>query len=239
MNQPSTTVKRAESGARVAYPSKTNPVPSRGAEAASRQENPGEKQGYSSRCDPRRHAPLTDAQRELVTSHISLATRLVLESKLASGHIEEFKAEAFAALVEAAQSFDPDRNASFEKFARLRIAGALRDYRRFLFHASWRGGDEHRPEFRQLDRLDERHVRVLGRESEPPPGQAEERREAIESAIRLLPRSHSVACRMIYLEGKTPDEAARTLGVSRGFFSRLSVNAINWLAHDVREALAG
>ena len=64
-----------------------------------------------------------------------------------------------------------------------------------------------------------------------PPEDATSRRiEAVDSVIRLLPRSHAVACRLIYIEGKSQDEAAEVLGCSKGYLSRLHSDAIARLA---------
>ena len=64
---------------------------------------------------------------------------------------DELRAEAYAALVEAAQAFDPDRGVDFPVYARPRILGAIRDYRRFLFHANWKGRNAEPPVFKRLE----------------------------------------------------------------------------------------
>ncbi|MHB1558675.1 MAG: sigma-70 family RNA polymerase sigma factor [Isosphaeraceae bacterium] len=171
--------------------------------------------------------------------HMPLAGRMARDFHSGTMDREELEAEALAALVESATAFDPSRGVPFRCFARLRIQGALRTYRQFVFHASWRGAAEERPVFQRLSFTDDLHGRVLGREPEAPLGHELECREALESAIRLLPRSHSVACRMIYLEGRSREETAAALGVSRGYLSRISADAVNWLAHETRGLLAG
>jgi RNA polymerase sigma factor (sigma-70 family) len=182
---------------------------------------------------------LTEAQRELATRYMPLARTLARQAGGASVRSDELEAEAYAALVEAAQSFDAERGVNFAIYARLRIVGALRDYRRFLFHAAWRGESHEIPVFQRLGRSDDSHGWVLGKEHDAPLGAYSESLEAAESVIRLLPRSQAMACRMIYIEGKSQDEAARAIGCTKSYVSRLHAEALTRLGRDHREALAG
>ncbi len=227
-------------GARTAFAAKTNPGRPHHSRDGEPSKGAGESHGFSRRCDPRpARTPLNEDQRRLVIDHMPLAGQIAREFHAGTMDREELEAEALAALVEAATAFDPSRGVPFGAFARPRIQGALRTYRQFVLHASWRGAADERPVFQALSTTDDLHGRVLGREPEAPLGQELERREAIESAVRLLPRSHSVAFRMIYVEGRSREETAAALGVSRGHLSRISVDAVNWLAHETRGLLAG
>jgi len=152
---------------------------------------------------------------------------------------EELEATAYLALVEAAQNFDPARNVNFATFARHRIRGALRDFQRFLLSASWRGDPAQRPVFNSLGKNTERKGRVIGVEENEPVGDEIESTEAVEEWLRRLPKSHAVACRHIYIGGKSQDEVAELLGYSKSFLSRLHREAISWLIRDYQAARAG
>lgn len=240
MNDQRAAERRPGEGARTTFAAKTNPGRPHRSPDAQPSKAAGDSGGFSRRSDPRPpRGPLTEDQRRLVLDHMPLAGQMARDFHSGSMDREDLEAEALAALVESATAFDPSRGVPFGSFARLRILGALRTYRQFVFHASWRGAAEDRPVFQGLSSSDDLHGRVLGREPEAPLGHDLECREALESAIRLLPRSHSMACRMIYLEGRSREETAAALGVSRGYLSRISVDAVNWLAHETRGLLAG
>ncbi len=168
-----------------------------------------------------------------------LAQRLARQVKGPSIPRDDLEAEAYAALVEAAQSYDPDRGVHFAVYCRPRIIGAMRDYRRFLFHANWRGESGEMPVFQRLSVFDDLHGRVLGKEPEAPCGWGPETLEAMKSAIRHLPRLNSIACRLMYFEGKSHEETADILGFSSGHLTRLHNDAIAQLARDHGELLAG
>jgi RNA polymerase sigma factor (sigma-70 family) len=225
---------------RGAFPAKANPNRPTRSEWPSWRETRGEARPYPESCDPSHsRAPMTEEQRELATQYMPMAQILARQAKEGSMAGDELEAEAYAALVDAARTFDPARGVNFAIHARSRIVGALRDYRRFLFHAAWKGEKHESPVFQRLSVTDDLHGRVLGREAEAPAGYGDETREAVESVIRLLPRSHAVACRMIYIEGKSQDEAAEALGCTKGYLSRLHGDAVARIARDHREVLAG
>jgi RNA polymerase sigma factor (sigma-70 family) len=240
MNGQATTMSRGGKSSQGAFPEKANPNrPARATEPSWR-ETRGEARPYPESCSPHHsRGPMTEAQRELATQYMPMARILAREAMGAAMSLDELEAEAYAALVDAARTFDPDRGVNFAVHARPRIVGALRDYRRFLFHAAWKGDAHESPVFQRSSTTDEINGRVLGRERQTPAGQEFETYEAVDSVIRLLPESHAVACRLIYIEGKSQDEAAEVLGCSKGYFSRLHSEAITRVARKHREALAG
>jgi RNA polymerase sigma factor (sigma-70 family) len=152
---------------------------------------------------------------------------------------DELRSTAFLALVEAAQLFDPSRNVNFATYARHRIRGALRDYQRLLYSAGWRGDRAHAPVFRTLEKDSEQYGQVLGIQPEPPVGAAAEVAEAVEEWLQRLPKAHAAVCRLIYLHGKSQDEAAKLVGCSKSFVSRIHREAITWLIQDYQQARAG
>jgi RNA polymerase sigma factor (sigma-70 family) len=227
-------------GAQAAFPEKTNPHRPVPTASEPCREMRGEARPFPERCHPHHsRRPLTDEQRELVTRYMPMARMLARQAGGGSVDRDEMEAEAYAAVVEAAQSFDPDHGADFAVYARPRILGALRDYRRFLFHAGRRAGSHGSPVFERLSATDVLHGRVLGREPEAPPGEGLDSLAVVESIIRLLPRSEATACRLIYVEGKSYDETSKALGCSKGHLSRIHSEAMDRLRRTYREALAG
>lgn len=224
--------------ARTGFPEKTNPNRPVAAAGGPWRETRGESRPCPDRCDPR-HAnrPLTDEQRELVTRYMPMARAVARRAGIKGVRYEELQAEAYSALVEAARTFDPDRGVSFAVHARPRVMGALRDYRRFLFHANWKGPRLESPRFQPLPVTETLHGRVLGIKPDEPVGRSLEMPEAFASIIRLLPRSEAEACRLLYFEDKSVEEAAETLGCNKGYVSRLHGGAMERLRHH-REALA-
>jgi RNA polymerase sigma factor (sigma-70 family) len=227
--------------AQAAFPEKANPNRPDPAASEPWREIRGEARPFPERCHPHRsRRPLTDEQRELVTRYMPMARMLARRSVGGSVGHDELQAEAYAALVEAAQSFDPEHGANFAIYARPRILGALRDYRRFLFHAGWRGGGDESPVFERRRITDDLPGRVLGKEPDTPVGQGLDQPIAlVESILRLLSRSEAMACRLIYVEGKTYHETAEALGCSKVEVWRLHSEAMDWLRRSYQEALAG
>jgi len=128
---------------------------------------------------------------------------------------EELQSAAYMALVEAALTFDPARKVNFATYARHRIRGALRDYQRLVLADGWKGDPAHRPVFETFRGDIEEYGRVLGAEQGSPVGAEMESTEAVEKWLRRLPRAQAAACRLIYLHGKSQDEAAALVGCSK------------------------
>ena len=234
------TVNPCGKSARTGFPEKTNPNRPAPAAGGPWRETRGEARTFPERCEPRHsHRPLTDEQRKLVTRYMPLARALV---RRAAGKLvdrDELQAEAYAALVDAAKTFDPDLGVNFAVHARGRISWALCDYRRFLFHANWKGQRRDSPVFQRLGKTDDLHGWVVGKVPQEPAGKELEESDAVESIIRLLPRSQADACRLLYVENKSYGETAEALGYTTGYVSRLHSGALERLRHDYREALAG
>ena len=161
-----------------------------------------------------------------------LARALARRQKSLIVEHDELEATAYMALVEAAQSYDPARNVHFATYARHRIRGALRDTLRFCFCGGWRGEVGEAPVFQQLAMYGDLHGWVIGKQPPPLTGAALEAIEVVESYLRRLPRVHAQACRFIYIDGKSQDEAAALLGCSKSYLSRLHRDAIDWLIRD-------
>ena len=174
--------------------------------------------------------PLTGGQQELAVKYMPLARSLAKPFKLSwPGSRDDFESAACLALVEAAESFDPDRNVKFATFARHRIWGALRDVQRGQVPMGWRCDPGAAPFVGPMPMEAERRGRVLGMEEEEPVGHELESVEAVEVLLRKLPERHAAACRQIYLHGKSQHEAARDLGCSQSRLSFLHREALSIL----------
>jgi RNA polymerase sigma factor (sigma-70 family) len=227
--------KRLSQRTKSSFPERCDPLDP----AAQGQRSPHrEKQGdrrYPAKCNPdRAKRPLTEEQQELATRYLPLARALAGRMRYAwPGALDEFESAALLALVEAAQAFDTARGVNFATFAHYRIRGALRDLRRELYSRGGRG-DVANPQFHKFSRLEsesEALGRVIGAEPDEPIGTEMENLDTIENWIRQLPRTHSLAFRHIYLDGKTKEETARLVGCSKAYLTRLHQEAITWLHH--------
>jgi RNA polymerase sigma factor (sigma-70 family) len=145
---------------------------------------------------------------------------------------DELVAAAYMALVEAAQTFNPERNIKFAIYARHRIRGALRETLRFCWLGKWHGEITVAPVFQRTVAGGEEKGWVIGKEPLPPTDAALERTDEVERCLRRLPRLHAQACRFLYIEGKTQEEAAALLGCSKSYLSRVHRDAIDWLIRD-------
>jgi RNA polymerase sigma factor (sigma-70 family) len=185
-------------------------------------------------CD---RTPLTDDQRALAVRYMPMAQALARRAmRLGLSQDEELHSAAYMALVEAALTFDPSRKVNFATYARHRIRGALRDYRRLALADGWRGNPAHRPVFETLWGNVEDHGRVLGAKQASAVGAEMESAEAVEKWLSRLPRAQAAACRLIYLHGKSQDEAAALVGCSKSYMSRLHRDAISRLIQDYHAA---
>jgi RNA polymerase sigma factor (sigma-70 family) len=177
-------------------------------------------------------APLTAMQQGLAARYLPMARALAKPLKKAwPNAYEEFESAACLALVEAAESFDPSRNVKFATFARHRIWGALRDVQRQLMARGWRnhGRAPSRPRIVGMPTDYDRRGFVLGIEPPGPVGAELEAADEVEALLRKLPARHAVACRQIYLHGKTQNEAARLLGCSQSRLSYMHREALDML----------
>jgi RNA polymerase sigma factor (sigma-70 family) len=203
--------------------------------------SPGDAPPYPEKCAPfRTREPLSEEQRKLATQFLPLAQTLANRYRfMGFNERDDLESAAYMALVEAAQTFDPARKVNFATYARHRIRGALRDYHTQTKSASWRGDRAERPVFKSLGKGAEQHGQVLCIQPDQPVGAMIESIDAVEDWLSRLPLIHSVACRYIYIYGKTQDEAAALLGCSKSFVSRMHRDAISWLIQDYQAASAG
>lgn len=231
---------RRGEASRMEFSRKTNPNRPAAAPVETGPECRGEATPFPDRADPRHpHGPLTEDRRELATRYMPLARAMARRVGDGAAWQDDLEAEAYAALVDAARTFDPERGVDFAVYARPRIMGALRDYRRFLFHAGYRGDRDESPVFQRLTITDAVQGRFICIRPEAPPERDIERRDAVEDILRRLPRSEAIACRSIYVDGRSSEETAQVLGCSKGHLSRLHNGALERIRRVYREAMAG
>jgi RNA polymerase sigma factor for flagellar operon FliA len=142
---------------------------------------------------------------------------------------EDFDSASLLALVEAAETFDPERGVKFGTFARRRVLGALVDVLRARSARTRPVRKGILPEAVLTDRpalLETAGGRVFGIEAEPPVGCELERHEFLERLIAALPPAEADACRRLYLLGQSQTEAAEELGVCQARLSQLHRNAL-------------
>lgn len=182
-------------------------------------------------------APMTEDQRALAVRYIPMAQAIARRAVLlGTSEGDELQSAAYMGLVEAAMTFDPSRKVNFATYARHRIRGAIRDYRRLVLSEGWRGDPAHRPVFQTIRGDVEAYGRVLKAQDDRPVGAEIESTEAVEKWLSRLPKIQAAACRLIYLHGKSQDEAAALLGYSKSYVSRLHRDAISRLIQDFHAA---
>jgi len=187
-----------------------------------------------------RRAPLTVVQQDLARRFLPLARSLAKPYKLNWPTArDEFDSAACLALVEAAESYDPERRVKFATFARHRIYGALRDVQRTMLPLGWRCDVAHAPSVISLPHDPEEQGRVLGIHPNDPLGGDFEALEFVESMLRKLPPRHAAACREIYVHGKTQHAAARSLGMSQSRLSYIHCEAMSMLNGSWAAAILG
>jgi RNA polymerase sigma factor (sigma-70 family) len=187
----------------------------------------GDDWSFLEKCDPERdRIPLTEGQRALALRYLPMARQLAERScRIWPTEHDELRSAAYRSLVEAARSFNPSRNVGFGTYARHRIRGALRDLQRLLSSDAVRASGR-RPLYHKLRVFDERK-RLASRVMPGKPAHLPlEAPDAVERWLSRLPKAQAVACRLIYLHGKLPDEVAAEVGCSKSFLFRLHREAV-------------
>lgn len=179
-----------------------------------------------------RRTALSPERQEMVVRYLPLARKLArpLKDKW-PGLCDEFESAAALALVEAAESFDPQRNVNFATFARHRIRGALLDTQREAFEHTQRFLTN-TPATGSLlmgHGTETGNGRILGVEPSRPIGDELERNEAVEDCLSKLPKKHQAACRQTYFHGRTQVEIAKMLGYSQSRLSTIHKEALEYL----------
>ena len=174
-------------------------------------------------------APLTDHQKELANRHLPLARSLAKQLH-ARWYVEreEVESVAFVALVEAARCFDPEQGAQFATFARYRIVGAILDFskkagrNRHLQSSTMRG-------LWGVEMEVEQYGTPVGISPDLPVGAELDAVDSVEFHFRPMSPSQARACRLIYLEGKSQEEAAEIMNCTASYVSKIHREAMKLL----------
>ena len=181
-----------------------------------------------------------------------LAHRLRRELSL-RGDIDDLVAFGFGGLLEAERRFDPSRGVRFRTFAYHRVRGAMLDGVRKMAHLPRRAHERHQSEDEsELTAapmaLDTAFTRISGSlttgsvlHGELPDASPEAallKHESIAGLLAALPRlseRHRMVVRAHYFEGRSLDDIAQQLGVSKSWASRLHTQALGRLRQALRD----
>lgn len=177
--------------------------------------------------------PLTDHQKSLAARFLPLARSIARQHRhKGSVEHEEIESVAFLGLVEAARSYDPDRETSFPTYARFHIVGAVMDFFNNL-HA--RRKDRLFSTIAKTGREEvDSYGKPVGITPDGPIGSEIDAVEEVESHLRPMSTLQAWICRQIYLEGKSPEEVAQIMDCTRSYVSRLHREAIEFLSERFR-----
>lgn len=200
---------------------------------------------------------LTEDQHAMVRA---LAVRLRRELSLA-GEFEDLVAYGFGGLLEAKRKFDASRGVRFKTFAYHRVRGAMLDGVRKMAPLSKRAADAVRaydcsPRTAAPTPLDRAFTRISasltsatplhGRYGDQDPEAVLLQQESVTCLLRALPRlpdRHRLVVQRRYFEGRTLDDVALELGISKSWASRIHGQALAKLRaeleRDDRGNLAG
>lgn len=180
-----------------------------------------------------------------------LAARLFRELSL-RGELDDLVAFGFGGLLEAKSRFDPERGVRFKTYAYHRIRGAMLDGVRKMAsvprraHAAMQEEASVAPTAAptELDRAFSRisvslssEMPLHGRLGEESPEAALIKQQSIRcllQSLSVLSERHRALVRGRYFEGRSLDEMARELGISKSWACRLHQQALDQL----RAALA-
>ncbi len=185
--------------------------------------------GATESAPRRKRQRLTPDQQELAASHVPLARSLAKPMKEKWPlEIEEFDSAACYALVEAAQSFNADRNVKFATFARIRIIGALSDTQREIFSRKYERDMPNARTYRYVPGGEEKGILMMTSQDAPVADQVDAVEE-VEHWLRKLPSRLALACREVYLKDRTQLQVAKALGCSKSRVSVLHAEALDLL----------
>jgi RNA polymerase sigma factor (sigma-70 family) len=191
---------------------------------------PARPKARTTRGPRKARAELTPAQRELTEQYLPLAMSLARPVKLKwTRDRDELDAAARLALVEAAQAFDPRRGVKFPTFARARIMGALYDAQRHMLNKIHSRELPNGPKgYRYVPGGEESGALMLT-SRDPDVGAEVDAIDEVERWLGSLPPRHALACRELYLAGRTQGEAAQALGCVKSRVCTLHAEALEML----------
>jgi len=172
----------------------------------------------------------TSPTEALVRTHLGLVDSVAKRYRRHS-QLDDMVGAGRLGLVLAARSFDPTRGVPFEMFARVRIRGAMLDHLRSWGHLPTR---VHRRAVRDGDPIikapvDIDAVQIAGHADPERDYARAERRARLEAGLRTLAPAARSLIRTVYFDGRSLKDAARSLGFSKSWGSRVAERGVRQL----------
>ena len=159
----------------------------------------------------------TTARRKLIECYQPLVFKTVMRWRSQPEHLMELVQEGTVGLIEAAESFQPERGVAFSLFAIHRIRGRILNCLKKEGNQNWVSTDN--PEEDDMRALQ----KVLIDTAAPVSDQAEHNYLVAQmmSAVGRLPAKEKVVLSGVYLEEQEPKELAQQLNMSLSHIYRL------------------
>lgn len=191
--------------------------------------------------------PLDDKRRDLAAKYVPLALSIARKFSVNwSWMKDEMESAALVALVEAARTFDPDRNVKFSTFLRKRLFGALLDTRRQMCQSFARveAADSDDEEFgwlktKPLSNLRPEEVidyegRLVDPSSMREDGPLYEVHDFLRTEFRILPSRHREVMDGLYLRHQSYEELSVSLNCSKSRLIAVHRESIDLLIENRR-----
>lgn len=179
-----------------------------------------------------------DSRYRLIEEYQSLVVRIALALGAGAENGMDLVQEGTIGLIEAVESYDPDRHVPFPSFAQHRIRGRILDY----FGRQRAGRDSVSFEEMGLGELAAASGGVIpaGAESDPEAqAEAGDVRHVLQVAMARLPQKEQRVVSAVYLQDREPGRVAEEMSISVSYLHRLEKRAIRrlrgMLARAVRE----
>lgn len=175
-----------------------------------------------------------DSRCRLIEAYQILVVRMALALGAGLEYAMDLVQEGTVGLIEAVESFDPDRGVPFPAFAQHRIRGRMFDYlrRQKVARGSLSLGEAEPGESVA--------VTVVAGPDTDPEGLAEEEdvRQVLQAALARLPQNEHQVMSGVYLQERRPDRVAEEMAITVSYLHRLEKRAIRRLRGMLARAIA-
>lgn len=156
---------------------------------------------------------------------IDRSARSIARKLLHRFDLDDLRSEGYRGLIRAAERYQPSRNVPFEKYASMRIAGAIRDY------CGLHGGKLNRKQWHEANHLqldEEAAAAVIVDPGERPDEAAERSRKAasVVAAMQELDPQERAVIHLVYVRGDTVENVSRRMGVHHTYVSQIRKRAV-------------
>lgn len=184
-----------------------------------------------------RCAGMSERQQKLASEYLPFARALARPFKTrVPSAVADFESAACLGLIEAAIRFHPNQHANFATYARRRITGALVDAWRGMRQLGYRFNSKQGPIQVSIDDLSRDQESAIT--VEPNVEDDVAYRDTLERWIECFPENQKRVFRSIYLDGRSQNDTAKELDLSKSYVSHLHAEGIAALSArpDVIEA---